>query len=208
VSDEVVAAPPAIELTSIVRIPLAPIAAAANGGPTGPCPGCGNTSFRVHQWDWKSVRDPQINRASVGRYQCKRCGTVVRRYPPGMDASTQSLGLKQLSVLLYCLGLSYEGVRAILSDLGCRLSTTTIRRNVLAGGHEAALRLGVRRLRLIPDGDARLRAPDGSVTVRVASSPTGERWLELRTTPGCDGELQWRLQTCCTGLGVSWQRSA
>ena len=208
VNDEVVAAPTMPAPTSTIRIPLAPIAVAANGGPPRPCPRCGNLSFRVHQWDWKSVRDPQVNRVSVGRYQCKRCGIVVRRYPPGMDASTQSLGLKQLSVFLYSLGLSYEGVRAVLADLGCRLSTTTIRRNVIASGHEASLGLGGRRLRLVPDGEARLRAPDGSVTIRVASSPNGERWLELDPAPGSAAELEWRLQMCCRCLGVSWPKSA
>jgi hypothetical protein len=91
----------------------------------------------------------------------------------------QTVALKQLSVLLYVIGLSYEGVRALLGDLRCPISTATIRKNVLKEGGRARLEGRLGRLRLAPRGEGRLAGPDGAVEFRLVGSPSSERWLEV-----------------------------
>jgi transposase-like protein len=54
-----------------------------------------------------------------------------------VSAAQQSSNLKALSVLLYVLGLSYQGVSDLLDALGQALSKTTVYDNVQAAGAEA-----------------------------------------------------------------------
>src|SRR5215211_3940892 len=152
-----------------VRVPLE-AAGAAPDGPLAPYPRCGSKGVNVHQRDWKAVKDPHCSRALVVRYLCKRCGHVRRVYPEGFGPSRQSEGLKQLSVLLYCLGLSYQTVRSVLLDLNCPLSTTSIRRNVLAAGQAAGVRPPSDRLQLSPLGEGMVEGPDGRLVVRLVGT--------------------------------------
>jgi transposase-like protein len=54
-----------------------------------------------------------------------------------VSAAQQSSNLKALSVLLYVLGLSYQGVSDLLDALGQGVSKTTVYDNVQAAGAEA-----------------------------------------------------------------------
>jgi len=71
------------------------------------------------------------------RYRCLKCQRTFRIYPTGVSRAHQSDTLKGLSVLLYVLGLSYQGVSDLLESLGCFVSKTTVYENVQAAGHQA-----------------------------------------------------------------------
>jgi hypothetical protein len=177
----------------VVRIPLLGAGDAPAGGPHEPCSHCGSTGFSIHQRTWKRVKDPHLQRALVVRFLCKRCGHVRRAYPVGIGASRQSRSLKHLSVLLYWVGLSYHGVRAVLVDLGCPLSTTSIRRNVEATRRTERLEPPLGRLRVEPMGGGVLRGPDGLLALRVVRQSDGRRALEAEIAPGPGAsDLHWR----------------
>ncbi|MDP8924110.1 MAG: hypothetical protein M3O34_14675 [Chloroflexota bacterium] len=59
---------------------------------------------------------------------------TTRLYPDGVDSARQTVALRQVSVLLYWLGLSYDGIRKFLGHLNCPLSKATIWANVRASG--------------------------------------------------------------------------
>ena len=61
----------------------------------------------------------------------------IRVYPTGVSHAHQSDTLKGLSVLLYVLGLSYQGVSDLLDSLGCFVSRTAVYENVQAAGRQA-----------------------------------------------------------------------
>ncbi|HLI25769.1 MAG TPA: hypothetical protein VKZ60_01775 [Chloroflexota bacterium] len=190
------AAPP-----RVVRVALQATAAAPEG-PLAPCPRCGSKGVNVHQRDWRTVKDPHAARVLVLRYLCKRCGHVRRAYPAGLGPSRQSAALRQLSVLLYWIGLSYQAVRAVLLDLGCPLSTTSIRRNVVAAQQRLHGQPPLSRLRLAPAGAGVLAGPDGRLVVRLVGHPASGRYLEVEVgDAGHAAELHWRLTTCARWLG-------
>ena len=97
--------------------------------------------------------DPLTQRVAVVRFICKRCRKTTRLYPEGVDSRRQTIALRNASVLLYWLGLSYDGIREFLGHLGCPLSKATIWANVRTSGL-----LGNRH---------RLRADPGSLVVRA-----------------------------------------
>lgn len=107
-----------------------------------------------------------------------RCGLVWRAYPPGLDAGRQSVALRRLSALLYVIGLSYQCVRAMLADLGCPLSTATIRKNVVAMGTPAR-QAPREHLRLARSGPGRLTGADGWLRFRLRGQAESLRWLEI-----------------------------
>jgi hypothetical protein len=180
----------------VLRIPLAPAGEAPHAQPGAPCARCGSLGFTIHQRTWKRVKDPHVGRALVVRYLCKRCGYVRRSYPAGIGASRQSRSLKHLSVLLYWIGLSYQGVRAVLLDFGCPLSTTSIRRNVEQAREAHDLAPPLSRLRLQPVGNAEFRGPDGLIALRLVREAGEACLLEAVIAPGPAGsDLDWRLVT-------------
>lgn len=71
------------------------------------------------------------------RYRCLKCHSTFRVYPHGISHDQQSDTLKGLSVLLYVLGLSYQGVADLLEALSYPLSKTTVYENVQAAGVRA-----------------------------------------------------------------------
>ncbi len=171
----------------VVRTPLVSVADTLEVRPGEPCTACGGRGFTIHQRTWKQVKDPQTRRALVVRLLCKRCGHVRRAYPAGIGSSRQSGGLKHLSVLLYWIGISYQGVRAVLRDLGCPLSTTSVRRNVEGARRAAPLEPPLGRLRLEPVGSGMLRGADGVLALRVLPLAGGQRCLEAEIAPGPRG---------------------
>ena len=144
------------------------------------CDRCGSHGFNLHQRATKALKDPLTLRADVIRFICKRCRKTTRLYPPGVDAARQTVALRQASVLLYWLGLSYDGIRELLGHLGCPLSKATVWANVRTSGL-----LGNRH---------RLRADPGSLAIQGRPSGAVARML-LRgraatiSLDGSSGEL-------------------
>lgn len=107
---------------------------------------CIGTQFKAHELNCgKPVRDPHHTRVLARRYRCLKCQRTFRVYPTGVSSAHQSDTLKGLSILLYILGLSYQGVSDLLESLDLFLGKTTVYRNVQAAGQHA-IRLRQTRL--------------------------------------------------------------
>lgn len=99
---------------------------------------CSGTLFKEHQWNCrKPVRDTQHTQVTARRYRCLTCQRTFRVYPTGVSQAHQSDTLKGLSVLLYILGISYQGVADLLVTLQHPVSKTTVYQNVQAAGERA-----------------------------------------------------------------------
>src|ERR1700737_4508570 len=99
---------------------------------------CAGRHFKLHQVACdKPLRDLRYPRVQAQRYRCLTCQRTFRVYPRGVSAAQQSSNLKALSVLLYVLGLSYQGVSDLLDALGQPVSKSTVYNNVQAAGAEA-----------------------------------------------------------------------
>jgi hypothetical protein len=129
------------------------------------CDGCGSQGFNLHQRASKALKDPLTLRADVIRFICKRCRKTTRLYPHGVDSARQTVALRQASVLLYWLGLSYDGIRELLGHLGCPLSKATVWANVRTSGL-----LGNRH---------RLRADPGTLSIQARANGAMAR-MQLR----------------------------
>ena len=163
-----------------VRIP-APVVALDDRRPER-CERCGSHGFNLHQRATKALKDPLMPRADVVRFICKRCRKTIRLYPRGVDAARQTVALRQVSVMLYWLGLSYDGIREFLGHLGCPLSKATVWANVRASGL-----LGNRhRLRADPGSLVIQARPDGA-TARLTIRG---RAATITLGRGADGDLQ------------------
>lgn len=91
----------------------------------------------------KPVRDTKYIEVIIPRYRCLKCQRSFRVYPKGVSNDHLSKRLQALSVLLYVLGLSYQGVADLLESLEFPLSKGTAYNNVQAAGER------VQRLRRI-----------------------------------------------------------
>jgi transposase-like protein len=99
---------------------------------------CSGRHFKPHQLVCsKPLRDTRYTQVLVQRYRCLTCGRSFRVYPTGVSHAHHSDTLKGLSVLLYILGLSYQGVSDLLESLGFFLGKTTVYENVQAAGRRA-----------------------------------------------------------------------
>ena len=106
--------------------------------PNSPKKKCPGTHFKEHQWNCrKPLRDTKYTQVTARRYRCLKCNRTFRVYPTGVSPLHQSDTLKGLSVLLYILGLSYQGVSDLLETLGFFLCKTTVYDNVQAAGNQA-----------------------------------------------------------------------
>ncbi len=163
-----------------VRIP-APVVALDDRRPER-CERCGSHGFNLHQRATKALKDPLMLRADVVRFICKRCRKTTRLYPEGVDSARQTVALRQVSVMLYWLGLSYDGIREFLGHLGCPLSKATVWANVRASGL-----LGNRhRLRADPGSLAIQARPDGATAKMLIRG----RAATVTLGRGADGHLQ------------------
>jgi transposase-like protein len=96
---------------------------------------CCGTHFKLHQLHCpKPVRDVRHTQVIVQRYRCLKCGQTFRVYPEGVSADQLTASLKALCVLLYMLGLSYQGVVDLLESLLHPVSKTTVYNYVQAAG--------------------------------------------------------------------------
>jgi transposase-like protein len=99
---------------------------------------CSGQHFKLHQVACdKPLRDLRHPHVQAQRYRCLSCQRTFRVYPRGVSAAQQSNNLKALSVLLYVLGLSYQGVSDVLDALGQALSKSSVYNNVQAAGARA-----------------------------------------------------------------------
>ncbi len=99
---------------------------------------CAGTKFKLHQSNChKPLRDTRHSHVRVQRYRCLKCRRTFRVYPIGVSSSQQSDTLKALSVLLYILGLSYQGVADLLEALTHPVCKSTVYNNVQAAGARA-----------------------------------------------------------------------
>lgn len=168
-----------------LRIPLPPVAQLPPERAPAACPRCGSRGFNVHQRLWKQVRDPDLARALVLRYLCKRCGYASRVYPTGIGRGQQSAATVAIARLLTHAGVSGRAIAGLLSALGCPLSASGVRKNLTdADGVEP-----VPRLNLSPVGGTTLRGYDGGMTIRVHGRSTDARWLEIEVEPGPQAAL-------------------
>ncbi len=127
---------PKVEPTQIQPPTHCPLRARGQAKRT--CPG---TQFKLHQIICrKSVRDTRYTEVIAHRYRCLKCQRSFRVYPQGVSNDHQSDTLKALSVLLYVLGLSYQGVADLLDGLDHPVCKVTVYNNVQATG-QAAQRL-------------------------------------------------------------------
>jgi hypothetical protein len=184
--------------TTVVRIALEPIddARPPSAGQQ-PCIRCGSYGFNIHQRVWKSIRDPQVKRIQTIRYRCKRCGAVWRRYGTGVGTDRQSVAIKQLSVFVYCLGLSYQHTCRILADLGCALSPATVRKNVVTSREGSGSSIPRGRPKLARVGPAQIGTGDGRMSLRIAGIAAVDRWLDVTIEPGpLAGNLRWQVEDC------------
>ena len=99
---------------------------------------CSGRHFKLHQVACdKPLRDLRHRQVQAQRYRCLSCQHTFRVYPRGVSAAQQSNNLKALSVLLYVLGLSYQGVSDLLDALGQPVSKSGAYNNVQAAGARA-----------------------------------------------------------------------
>ncbi len=178
-----------------IRIPLPPIETGAPDRTGLSCLRCGSHGFIVHQSLVKRIRDPHVDRVEVVRLRCKRCGAVTRQYPRGATRGRLSDAVREVSRLLHCIGLSYEVVGAILAELGCAVSTTTIRVNVEAQ-RDAMVDGDLGRLHVAVGPGGRVSGEEGAFSVRIEGTPAA-RWLLINIEPGNAGtDLRWRIERC------------
>lgn len=106
--------------------------------PKNPKKKCHGTHFKLHQQTCrKPLRDTRQTQVTARRYRCLKCKRTFRVYPTGVSHAHQSATLKGLSVLLYVLGLSDQGVADLLDALQHPLSKATVYANVPAAGQRA-----------------------------------------------------------------------
>jgi transposase-like protein len=106
---------------------------------------CKGTHFKLHQVVCrKPLRDTKYSEVIAHRYRCLKCQGSFRVYPQGVSNDQLSQRLQALSVLLYILGLSYQGVADLLESLEQPISKGTAYNNVQAAGQRVK---GLRKAR-------------------------------------------------------------
>jgi transposase-like protein len=84
----------------------------------------------------KPLRDTEFREVISHRYRCLNCHGSFRVYSQGVSNDHLSQRLQALSVLLYILGLSYQGVADLLDRLEQPILNGTAFNNVQAAGHQ------------------------------------------------------------------------
>jgi hypothetical protein len=151
----------------------------------GTCPACGHRELRVHARTTRRVGEFPPRRVNVVAYQCRRCGHVHRRYPPGVDINGRSVAARQVAEALRCLGYTYRAAAARMAELGLPIAPATVRALVTA--------------RPIHTGRARRLARDGrDVSIAIETDAHGARWLVLRPSRTADDRttLSPELRAC------------
>ena len=172
------------------------------------CDRCGSQGFNLHQRATKALKDPLTLRADVIRFICKRCRKTTRLYPPGVDSARQTVALRQASVLLYWLGLSYDGIRELLGHLGCPLSKATVWANVRTSGllgnrHRLRADPGTLAIQARPNGGVARLMLRGRVATITLESGAGELVLAVSAMqPEASRLIQRRMEEATRRLGL------
>jgi transposase-like protein len=96
---------------------------------------CIGKHFKLHQVHAvKPLRDLKHTQVPCQRYRCLKCQRTFRVYPQGISRDQFSAPLKALTVLLYVLGLSYQGVTDLCESLLHPVSKTAVYHHVQAAG--------------------------------------------------------------------------
>ncbi|MHB0878542.1 MAG: PAS domain-containing protein [Anaerolineae bacterium] len=114
----------------VVRLPA--VHAVATTKPEA-CPKCASPQIVRHD---RQIRRIDGGRAEVEvvRYRCRACGANLTWRPAGVDRTLQGEALRDLTQVLYGLGLSKRQVSAVLANAGVRLSAGTVWRNARGAG--------------------------------------------------------------------------
>lgn len=141
---------------------------------------CTGTHFKLHQANCrKSVRDLRHTHVTAQRYECLKCHHTFRVYPQGVSEDQLSASLKALCVLLYLLGLSYQGVVDLLEALLHPVCKTTVYNQVQAAGtHVQQLREAWRKSQ---HGKIKVLGIDPSTALRAGFYACEMRWAR----PNC-----------------------
>jgi hypothetical protein len=172
------------------------------------CDHCGSQGFNLHQRASKALKDPLTLRADVIRFICKRCRKTTRLYPPGVDSARQTVALRQASVMLYWLGLSYDGIRELLGHLGCPLSKATVWANVRTSGllgnrHRLRADPGSLSIQARPNGGAARMSLRGRTATISLEGAAGELLLSVTAIqPEAGRLLQRRVEEASRRLGL------
>jgi transposase-like protein len=98
---------------------------------------CTGTQFKLHQAHCrKPVRDLRHTQVIAQRYRCLKCQRTFRVYPQGVSKDQLAASLKALCVLMYMLGLSYQGVVDLCEALLHPVCKTTVYHHVQAAGKQ------------------------------------------------------------------------
>lgn len=161
---------------------------------------CTGRHFKLHQGACdKPLRDLRHSQVRAQRYRCLICQRTCRVYPRGVSAAQQSNNLKALSVLLYVLGLSYQGVSDLLDALGQPVSKSTAYNNVQAAGARAVeqrsrwLRQHGTRIKVLGIDCTHVKRLGHDTIVAVASAIlTGETLhIEVLADESAESLTQW-----------------
>lgn len=87
---------------------------------------CQGMHFRHHQEAKKALKDTVYAEVVAQRYECLSCRRTFRVYPEGVNRGQTSLRVKGLAVMLYALGLSYEGTSLALEALGIYMAKSSV----------------------------------------------------------------------------------
>lgn len=180
-------------------------------------PGCEGRLFQFHQGDCpKSVVDTTQSQVKAARFRCLTCGRSFRVYPRGVGRDQQSEVVKELTVLLYGLGLSYRMISRLLERLGCFVGKSTIFRNIQASGpriqqlRSNGLGARCRWPQLWPDGPGEAAYSDAPLTVTVSLDDAQRTVVSIEVpeeheTPAI---LEWTLDLArAAGVEVSLRDS-
>jgi transposase-like protein len=120
----------------------------AEGHPTR-CPWCGGSTFQKWGQERRRIKDPQVKVVTIRRYKCTQCQRTFRHYPEGVSRAQQSRRLRQVSVVMWSLGLSYRSIALVLSVFGLVLSHMSGWRDVQEAGKRLRQRLGKKKVKVI-----------------------------------------------------------
>ena len=98
------------------------------------CKYCKGETFQRWGQVKKKIKDTEIRKVIVYRYQCTSCRRTFRHYPQGVCQAQQSERMKKLAVICWSFGLSYRGLALILSAFGVCLSRMSGWRDVQEEG--------------------------------------------------------------------------
>jgi hypothetical protein len=102
------------------------------------CPKCQRPSGRIHQNREQAIIDIKLGEVTKVRMRCRICAHTWTSQPDGVKAHYQrSQRVRALNVLLYALGLSYEGVAVALTALGAAQTKASVYRDLQQAGQEA-----------------------------------------------------------------------